>query len=93
MRPIGIIASESSENEARVILNQSEEKRVKVEDLVLVDNRKEGKILAVLRKGRGINENLKAGGYNPGVAYARAGGAAVDCQRNLRLHIIGYRRG
>jgi hypothetical protein len=91
MRPIGIIASESSENEARVILNQSEEKRVKVEDLVLVDNRNEGKILAVLRKGRGINENLKAGGYNPGVAYARAGGPPSTAKEtyDFTLSVIG----
>jgi hypothetical protein len=91
MRPIGIIASESSENEARVILNQSEEKRVKVEDLVLVDNRNEGKILAVLRRGRGINENLKAGGYNPGVAYARAGGPPSTAKEtyDFTLSVIG----
>ncbi len=91
MRPIGIIASESSENEARVILNQSEEKRVKVEDLVLVDNRNEGKILAVLRRGRGINENLKAGVYNPGVAYARAGGPPSTAKEtyDFTLSVIG----
>ncbi len=91
MKPIGLIASESSENEARVILNQSEEKRVKVEDLVLVDNRNEGKILAVLRRGRGVNENLKAGGYNPGVAYARAGGPPSTAKEtyDFTLSVIG----
>ncbi len=91
MRPIGLIASDSSENEARVILNQTEEKRVKVEDLVLVDNRNEGKILAVLRRGRGTNENLKPGGYNPGVAYARVGGSPSTVKEtyDFTLSVIG----
>ncbi|MCS7116839.1 MAG: DUF87 domain-containing protein [Nitrososphaerota archaeon] len=73
MRTIGIVASESSETEGRVILIENEEKRVKAEDLVLVENRNGGRILAILRKGRGCNENLKASGYHPGVAYARIG--------------------
>ena len=89
MRPIGIIASESSENEAHVIFNQSEEKRVKVEDLVLVDNRNEGKILAVLRRGRGITKTSNQD--NPGVAYARAGGAPSTAKEtyDFTLSVIG----
>jgi len=59
LKPIGIIASGASETSARVILNEGEEKRVKAENLVLVENRNEGSIMAVLRQGLGSNENLK----------------------------------
>ncbi len=91
MRPIGIIASGSSETDARVILNEGEEKRVRAEDLVLVENRNEGQILAVLRRGLGSNENLKPGGYHPGVAYARIGGTPSTAKEtyDFALSVIG----
>ena len=91
MRTIGIIASDSTENDARVILNEGEEKRVRAEDLVLVENRNEGKILAVLRRGLGSNENLKPGGYHPGVAYARIGGRPSMAKEtyDFALSVIG----
>jgi hypothetical protein len=73
MRRIGIIASNSTEMTAAVILNEGEEKNVKAEDLVLVKNRNGNIVLAVCRGGLGSNENLKTGAYSPGVAYARMG--------------------
>ena len=53
MQSIGIIASNSSETEARVILFDQKEKIVQTESLVEVNNLNEGKIMAVLRKGTG----------------------------------------
>lgn len=91
MRPIGIIASDSTETDARVILNEGEEKKVRAEDLVTVENRNEGKVLAVLRRGLGSNENLKPGGYHPGVAYARIGGKPSMAKEtyDFALSVIG----
>lgn len=91
MRAIGIIASDSTENDARVILNEGEERRVRAEDLVMVENRNEGRILAVLRRGLGSNENLKPGGYHPGVAYARIGGKPSMAKEtyDFALSVIG----
>ena len=51
MRKIGIVASGSSETGARVILNEGEEKTVKVEDLVLIKNRNGNDVFAVCRGG------------------------------------------
>ena len=91
MKEIGIIASEASETDARVILNDGEEKTVKTEDLVLVENRSGGSIMAVLRKGLGSNENLRTGGYHPGVAYARMGGRPSNAKEtyDFALTVIG----
>lgn len=73
MRKVGIVASGSSQSYAIVLLNAEEEKQVKAEDLVLVKNKAGNNILAVCRSGMGVNENLKAGTFSPGVAYARMG--------------------
>lgn len=73
MRKIGIVASDSTEMGATVILNEGEEKNVKAEDLVLVRNRNGNIVLAVCRGGLGSNENLRTTAYSPGVAYARMG--------------------
>jgi hypothetical protein len=73
MKKIGIVASGSTEMGAAVILAEGEEKHVKAEDLVVVKNRNGNKIMAVCRGGLGSNENLRTGGYSPGVAYARIG--------------------
>ncbi|MBI2184584.1 MAG: ATP-binding protein [Thaumarchaeota archaeon] len=91
MREIGVIASEASETEARVILSEGEEKKSKAEDLVMVENRNGGLIMAVLRKGLGSNENLRAGGYHPGVAYARIGGKPSTAKEtyDFGLSVIG----
>lgn len=73
MRKIGIVASGSTVIDAGVILNAGEEKNVKAEDLVVIDNRNGNKIMAVCRTALGSNENLRAVGFSPGIAYARLG--------------------
>ncbi len=73
MKRIGIIASGASETSAEVILNEGEEKQVRVEDIVKILNANGNEVLAVCRKGHGENENLRTIGYSPGVAYARRG--------------------
>lgn len=50
MKIIGVIASESSDTGARVILNEREGVSVKAEDLVLVENRESSLVMIVLRK-------------------------------------------
>ncbi len=73
MRKIGIVASGSSVTDAAVILNDGEEKKVKAEDLVVIENRNDNRIMAVCRTGIGSNENLRVAGFSPGIAYARLG--------------------
>jgi len=73
LRRIGIVASNSTEMAAAVILNEGEERNVKAEDLVLIRNRNGNIVLAVCRGGLGSNENLRTAAYSPGVAYARMG--------------------
>lgn len=73
MRKIGIVASGSTVIDAAVILNAGEEKNVKAEDLVIIDNRNDNKVMAVCRTAFGSNENLRAAGFSPGIAYARLG--------------------
>jgi hypothetical protein len=91
MKAIGVIASESSDTQARVILNEHEEVTVKAEDLVLVRNRDSSEVMAVLRNGHGSNENLKPGGYHPGVAFARVGGKPSTAKEtyDFALTIVG----
>jgi DNA helicase HerA-like ATPase len=73
LRRIGIVASGATELSATVILSEGEEKKVKAEDLVLIDNKGGNKVLAVCRGGEACNENLKTGSFSPGVAYAKIG--------------------
>jgi hypothetical protein len=73
MRKVGIVASLSTVIDATVILNAGEEKSVKAEDLVIIDNRNGNRIMAVCRTAVGSNENLRAIGFSPGIAYARLG--------------------
>ncbi|MBM3897964.1 MAG: DUF87 domain-containing protein [Thaumarchaeota archaeon] len=91
MKVIGVIASDSSDTNARVILNEHEEVNVKAEDLVLVENRDSSMVMAVLRSGHGSNENLKPGGYHPGVAFARVGGKPSTAKEtyDFALTVIG----
>ena len=90
-RRIGIVASGSSETIARVILNDGEEKIVKVEDLILIKNRNGNDIFAVCRGGVGSNDNLKTGAYSPGVAYARRGQKPSHAKEfyEFKLSVIG----
>jgi hypothetical protein len=64
MKKIGIVSSGSSETDAQIVLNEGMEKEVKVEDLILIDNRAGNKILAVCRKGIGTNDNIKATAFS-----------------------------
>lgn len=91
MRKIGIVASGSSETRARVILNEGEEKTVKVEDLVLIKNQNGNDVFAVCREGMGSNDNLKTGSYSPGVAYARRGRKPSSAKEfyDFKLSFIG----
>jgi hypothetical protein len=73
LRKIGIVASGSTVIDAAVILSAGEEKNVKAEDLVIIDNRNGNKVMAVCRTASGSNENLRAVGFSPGIAYARLG--------------------
>lgn len=73
MRKIGIVASGSTVIDATVILNAGEEKNVKAEDLVIIENRNGNKVMSVCRTALGSNENLRAVGFSPGIAYARLG--------------------
>ncbi|MFH0897381.1 MAG: hypothetical protein V1850_04965 [Candidatus Bathyarchaeota archaeon] len=60
MKDIGLVSSPSSETEAHMVLNEGLEKDVKVEDIVLIENKAGNKILAVCRKGVGNNDNIRA---------------------------------
>ncbi len=73
MKDIGIVSSPSSETEAQMVLNEGLEKEVKVEDLVVIENKAGNRILAVCRKGTGNNDNIRADAFSPGVAYAKSG--------------------
>ena len=73
MRKIGIVASGSTVIDADVLLNEGEEKNVKAEDLVIIKNENGNKIMAVCRTAVGNNDNLRAIGFSPGIAYARLG--------------------
>jgi hypothetical protein len=73
LRKVGIVASGSTVIDAITILNDGEEKKVKAEDLVVIDNRNGNRIMAVCRTAVGSNENLRAVGFSPGIAYARLG--------------------
>ncbi|MDW8033662.1 MAG: DUF87 domain-containing protein [Nitrososphaerota archaeon] len=92
VRPkIGVVASESSESSARVILVDGMEKKVRAEDVVLIRNKNGPDVIGVLRKGTGLNEALKLGGYRPGVAYAKAGGEVSKAREtyDYRVAVIG----
>ena len=91
LKTVGIISSGSSETEASIILNEGEEKKVKVEDLVLIENRAGNKILGVCRKGSGVNDNISVGAYSPGVAYAKTGKKPSNAKEfySFKINVIG----
>lgn len=89
MKRIGIIASNSSESSATVILQEGLEREVKVEDLVLIKNRATGEdVLAVLRSGEGVNEALKTTIYRPGIAYAKKGGMPSGSRETFNFKAV-----
>jgi hypothetical protein len=77
MRKVGIVASGSTVVSATVLLNEGEEKKLRAEDLVVIENHNGNKLMAVCRTAVGSNENLKAVGFSPGVAYARRGSGRI----------------
>ena len=89
--PIGMVSSGASESRATVILYDGKEREVKNESLVLIKNKNGGDILAVCRGGRGINENIRAAGFTPGVAYARSGRTPSSAKEYylFNLEVIG----
>jgi len=75
---IGRVADGATETRARLILLKGMENSVLAEELVLIKNGGEerlvNKILGVLREGLGKNEFLSHTSYRPDVAYLRHGG-------------------
>ncbi|MEM2059091.1 MAG: DUF87 domain-containing protein [Thermoproteota archaeon] len=72
---IGLTGSTTKVTEAPLILLEGRETKVREEDIVLIVNRSSSDyILAVCRSGMGVNENLRVGGYSPGIAYVRSKG-------------------
>ncbi|MEM3440320.1 MAG: DUF87 domain-containing protein [Candidatus Bathyarchaeia archaeon] len=74
LRFIGLTGSATQVTEAPLILLEGLEGEVREEDIAVIANRDGGFIFAVCRRGMGINENLRVGGYTPGIAYARSKG-------------------
>lgn len=87
MRKIGLIADESFETKARVVLLKDLEKEISSESLVLVENGKD-KILGILRKGLGKNELLSHERYRPDVAYAKLGGEPSGAREIFSFELI-----
>jgi hypothetical protein len=70
LEKIGIIASDSSETRARLLLEEEKELKVSAEEIVVIETPM-GEVLGVLRCGSGVNEALMANAYRPSVAYAK----------------------
>ena len=89
--PIGMVSSGASESRATVILYDGMEKVVKNESLVIIRNKNGGNVLAVCRGGKGLNENVRTGSFNPGVAYARRGRIPSSAKEyyTFNLEVIG----
>jgi hypothetical protein len=71
---VGLTGSTTQVTEAPLILLEGLEAEVREEDIVVVVNRGRDYIFAVCRQGLGVNEDLRVGGYSPGVAYVRSKG-------------------
>jgi hypothetical protein len=61
LEQIGVVASQSSENSAFMVLQEGKEGTVTNETLVLIDNRAGNKILAVCRGGFGYKPSDRMG--------------------------------
>ncbi|MBO3842770.1 MAG: ATP-binding protein [Candidatus Brockarchaeota archaeon] len=94
---IGLTGSTTKVTEAPLILLEGMETKVREEDIVLIVNRSSSDyILAVCRSGMGVNENLRVGGYSPGIAYVRSKGQAPSTAKesyHFTLSFIGLLTG
>ncbi|MEM2247475.1 MAG: DUF87 domain-containing protein [Thermoproteota archaeon] len=87
LEKIGIVASDSSETRAKLLLEEKQELRVRSEEIVVIDT-PNGYVLGVLRSGSGVNEALKANAYRPSVAYAKKGGVPSGAREIYTFEIM-----
>ncbi|MGB9717733.1 MAG: ATP-binding protein [Thermoproteota archaeon] len=94
LEKIGIIASDSSETRARLLLEEEKELKVRAEEIVVVETPM-GEVLGVLRSGSGVNEALRANAYRPSVAYAKRGGVPSGAREiyTFEIMVIGVLTG
>jgi len=91
MKEIGVIASGSSFTEAWAILREGMEKVVRHEDLCLIKNLNGNEVIAVVRDGRGIDENLVHDHYTPSTGRVKIGYNVPSARRHdtIFLDILG----
>lgn len=87
LEKVGIVASDSSESRARLLLEEKQELKVRAEEIVVVETLT-GEVLGVLRSGSGINEALRANAYRPSVAYAKKGGVPSGAREIYTFEIM-----
>ncbi|MGQ9478776.1 MAG: ATP-binding protein [Thermoproteota archaeon] len=87
LEKIGIVASDSSETRAKLLLQEDKERVVRAEEIVVIET-PTGYVLGVLRSGSGINEALKTNAYRPSVAYAKRGGAPSGAREIYTFEIM-----
>jgi len=87
LEKIGIVASDSSETRARLLLEEKQELKVKAEEVVAIET-PTGEVLGVLRSGSGVNEALRANAYRPSVAYAKKGGVPSGAREIYTFEIM-----
>ncbi|MEM1625559.1 MAG: DUF87 domain-containing protein [Candidatus Nezhaarchaeales archaeon] len=90
LRLIGITGSPTSTSSAPLIVLEGLEGEVREEEVVLIENAVGNKILAVCRRGTGINDNLKVGSYSPGVAYARSTGSTPSRSKESYYYTLSF---
>jgi len=90
-----MVSSGASESRATVILYEGMEKIVQNESLIIIRNKNGGDVLAVCRGGKGVNDNIRAAGYTPGVAYAKTGRTPSSVKEYYlyNLEVIGVVEG
>ncbi|MGQ9469393.1 MAG: helicase HerA domain-containing protein [Nitrososphaerales archaeon] len=79
---IGFVASLSGATTCTILLVEGLEDKVREETFVMVKDRGRW-VLGVIRAGTGIDDNLQAGRYSPGIAYAKKGHAPSSARRSF----------
>ena len=87
---IGVTGSSTSTSSAPLILLEGMEGSVREEEVVLVENANGNRILAVCRRGMGVNDNLKIGSYSPGIAYVRSTGSIPSKSKESYYYILSF---